>query len=148
LRDLFFRDGDGQPTQTLSTGEPISLCATCEAHDSYSGVGLDIRIVKVGGIESAGNILSLRGQNDNAFSQLSPGLSEIRLQMPYLGLVPGVYSAQIRLRKDAVYTFDVVESFRFTVTSQQNVSKCQFYQPRSWSTVPVIAPVSVSQPLP
>lgn len=147
FRDLFFRDGDGQPTQTLSTGDPLNLCATCQAHDSYSGVALDIRIAKVGGIESAGYVLSLRGQNDNAFFQLSPGLAEIRLQLPHLGLVPGVYSAHIRLRKDAVYTFDLVESFRFTVTSQQNVNKCQFYQPRSWALVPVV-PVSAGQLLP
>lgn len=151
FRELFFRGGDGQPTQTLSTGEPLTLCATCEAHDSHSGVGLDVRIVKVGGIENAGNVLSLRGQDDDAFFHLSPGLAEIRLQLPYLGLTPGVYSAQVRLRKDAVYTFDLVESFRFTVTSQQNVNKCQFYQPRSWSMVPVVsvgAPASVGQPRP
>lgn len=145
IRELFFRDGQGQPTQAVLTGESLSLCATCESHGSYSGVALDIRIAKVGGVENAGNILSLRGQNDDAFFRLSPGFSEIQLQLPYLGLVPGTYTAQIRLRRDAIYTFDLVESFRFTVTAHCNVNKCQFYQPRTWALVPSIQPLPVSQ---
>ncbi len=146
IRDLFFRDAQGQPTQTVLTGEAMSLCVNCEAHGSYSGVAVDIRIAKVGGVENAGYALSLRGQNDDAFFNLSPGSSEIQLQLPYLGLAPGVYTAQIRVRKDAVYTFDVVESFRFTVTAHCNIHKCQFYQPRSWTLVPSTAPLSASQP--
>jgi ABC-type polysaccharide/polyol phosphate transport system ATPase subunit len=136
IRDLFFRDGQGHLTRSLVSGEPLSLCATCEAHDSYDGVALDIRIAKVGGIDSVGYALSLRGQNDGMFFRLGPGLSEIRLQRPYLGLGPGTYTAQIRIRKDAVYTFDVVESFRFTVTAHSDMNKCQFYQPRTWVLVP------------
>ena len=142
FRELFFRDRNEQPTQVVATGEPLSLCATCEAHDSYSGVALDIRIAKVGGIESAGYVLSLRGQNDDAFFRVGPGLWELQLRLPFVGLAPGVYSAQIRLRKDAVYTFDLVESFRFTVTSQHNINKCQFFQPRDWALVPAAAPVA------
>ena len=105
-----------------------------------------MRIAKVGGVENAGYALSLRGQNDDAFFNLSPGFSEIQLQLPYLGLAPGVYTAQIRVRKDAVYTFDVVESFRFTVTAYCNINKCQFYQPRTWALVPSTEPLSVSPP--
>jgi len=145
MRDLFFRNAEGQPTPILMTGEPLSFCVTCESHDHYSGVALDIRISKVGSVENAGYVLSLRGQNDDAFFQMSPGLSEIQLQLPYLGLAPGVYTAQVRLRKDAIYTFDVVESFRFTVTSHTNVHKCQFYQPRTWACLPVTAPTPLGQ---
>lgn len=145
IRDLFFRDAEGQPTQTVLTGEPLSLCVTCESHDSYSGVALDIRIAKVGGVDNAGYVLSLRGQNDEAFFQLSPGLSEIQLQLPYLGLGPGVYTAQIRLRKDAIYTFDLVESFRFTVIAHCHINKCQFYQPRTWALVPSTQHLPVMQ---
>lgn len=144
IRDLFFRDAHGQMTQVVLTGEPLSLCVKCEAHDSHSGVALDIRIAKVGGVENAGYMLSLRGQNDEAFFRVSPGFSEIQLQLPYLGLAPGVYTAQIRVRKDAVYTFDVVDSFRFTVTAQTNINKCQYYQPRSWALVPSGQSLTVS----
>jgi lipopolysaccharide transport system ATP-binding protein len=145
IRELFFRDAQEQPTQIVLTGEPLSLCVTCEAHGSYLGVALDIRIAKVGGIESAGYVLSLRGQNDDVFFRVLPGYSEIQLRLPYLGLAPGVYTAQVRVRKDAVYTFDVVESFRFTVSTKFNINKCQFYQPRDWALVPSSQPLTVSQ---
>lgn len=146
LRDLFFRDGEGCPTQTLLTGEPLTLCVTCEAHDSFDGIVLDIRIAKVGGVETAGYVLSLRGQNDDAFFSMAPGLSEIQIQFPQLGLTPGTYTAQVRIRQDAIYTFDLAESFRFTVTSQFNIHKCQFFQPRQWAIVPAEQPLSISQP--
>jgi len=133
IRALFFRDAQGEQTQTLLTGEPLSFCLSCESHHSHNNVTFDIRVVKIGGEDSVGNILTIRGQNDNAFFQVTPGLSELRLNFPYLGLVPGNYSAQVRLRKDSIYTFDMVESFRFTVLSDRDVNKCQFYQPRSWS---------------
>jgi len=145
IRDLFFRDGHGHVTGSLVSGAPLSLCATCEAHDRYDGVALDIRIAKVGGIDSVGYVLSLRGQNDGVFFRLSPGLSEIQLQLPYLGLGPGTYTAQVRVRKDAVYTFDVVESFRFTVTAHSDMNKCQFYQPRTWVLVPSAPQLPVRQ---
>jgi ABC-type polysaccharide/polyol phosphate transport system ATPase subunit len=136
IRDLFFRDAQGEPTQTLLTGEPLSFCLTCESHNSYSGVTFDVRIVKVGGEDSVGNVLSIKGQTDQAFFQIPPGLSELRLNLPYLGLSPGTYAAQVRLRKDSIYTFEIVESFRFSVVAQCDVSKCQFYQPRTWTLVP------------
>lgn len=136
IRGLFFRDAEGEPTQTLVTGEPLSFCVACEAHAPQSGVTANVRLVKVGGEESAGNVLSLRGENDGAFFQLPAGLSEIQIQLPYLGLAPGTYAAQVRLRKDAIYTFDVIEAFRFTVIAHCPMSKCQFYQPRTWALVP------------
>lgn len=136
IRALFFRDAQGESTQTLLTGEPLSFCLTCEAHGSYSGVTFDVRIVKVGGEDSVGNVLTLRGQNDHAFFQIPPGLSELQLNLPYLGLGPGTYAATVRLRKDSIYTFEIVESFRFTVVAHCDVSKCQFYQPRTWTLVP------------
>ncbi|MDB9527131.1 polysaccharide ABC transporter ATP-binding protein [Oscillatoria sp. CS-180] len=132
IRALFFRDDRGEPTQTLLTGEPLSFCVTCEAHDTYDGVTLNFRVVKVGGEERAGNMLSIRGENDDAFFKLSPGLSELQIRFPYLGLGHGTYAAQIRLRREGIYTFDIVESFRFTVATECDMKKCQFYQPRTW----------------
>lgn len=136
IRALFFRDAQGELPQTLVTGEPVSFCVTCEAHNHYRGVTLDMRINKVGGIENASCALSLRGQNDGIFFEILPGLSEMQLQLPYLGLGPGVYTAQVRVRRDAIYTFDVVESFRFTVIAHSDMNKCQFYQPRTWALIP------------
>lgn len=136
IREIFFRDSQEQPTTVLSTGKPLSLCVICESHDHYSDVTLHIKIMKVGGVENASCTLFLRSQNDEVFFQVPHGLSEMRLQFPQLGLAAGVYTAQVRIRKDAVYTFDVVESFRFTVVADTSMNKNQFYQPRTWSLLP------------
>lgn len=133
IRSLFFRDAQDHPTQTLLTGEPLSFCVTCESHATHNGVTLDLKIVKVGGVESVGSLLYLRGENDEASFQVAPGLSELQLKLPYLGLGPGTYAAKVRLQKDSIYAFDVVESFQFTVVTHYNMHKCQFYQPRTWA---------------
>lgn len=144
IRALFFRDAQEQLTQTLITGEPATLCLTCDAHEHYTGVTFNVRIVKVGGEDSAGNVLSLRGENDDAFFEIFPGSSELQLRLPYLGLEPGTYAAQIRLRKDAMYMFDVVEAFRFTIAAaNSDMSKCRFYQPRDWAVLPSSQPSSI-----
>ncbi|MGB3493024.1 MAG: ABC transporter ATP-binding protein [Elainellaceae cyanobacterium] len=144
IRALFFRDAQEQPTQTLATGEPITLCLTCEAHHHFTGVTFNVRIVKVGGEDSIGNTLSLRGENDDVFFEVFPGLSELQLRLPYLGLEPGTYAAQVRLKKDAMYMFDVVEAFRFTVVSTIDMNKCRYYQPRSWAIEAAAQPSHVN----
>lgn len=131
---LFFRDGQGRPTQTLLTGEPITFCVACQSHNSYSQVALSLKIAKVGGDDGA--LLSLSGDSDGRFFDVPAGPAEMRLQLPYLGLEPGVYITKIRIKKESIYTFDVFESFRFTVTARRNMHKCRFYQPRDWILVP------------
>lgn len=135
IRSLFFRDAQGNPTQRPLTGEPLTFCVQCESYSTHDNVTLNIRIVKVGGEEQAGNVLSIRGENDKVFFNVSEGVSEIQVQMPHLCLNPGTYTAQVRLRQDGIYTFDFVESFRFVVMSENDTKKCMFYQPREWKLV-------------
>jgi len=54
--------------------------------------------------------------------------------MPFCGLTPGVYRAKIYVRQGE-YAFDGVESFRFTVKSERTISRCLYYQPRSWQII-------------
>ncbi|HEY9737807.1 MAG TPA: polysaccharide ABC transporter ATP-binding protein [Trichocoleus sp.] len=135
IRSLFFRNADGEPTTELWTGEPLSLCVACHAQEAYSGVSLHLRFAKVGGEDSMGTVLCLSGNNDGSCFEVPPGPAELRLDMPYLGLEPGTYTLKIKLKKDALYTFDVVESFRFTVASRGSMDRCRYYQPRSWRLV-------------
>ncbi len=79
-----------------------------------------------------GTVLFLSGENDETFFEVLAGEHEIQLQMPYLGLEPGTYTMNIKLKQSSLYTFDFVESFRFTVKSNGKMSECRFYQPRSW----------------
>ena len=116
-------------------GEPTSLCIGCQAQSQFSDVTLHIRISQVGGEESTGSVLFFCNSNDDVVLDVPSGRHEIQLQMPYLGLEPGMYSMKVQLKKDAVYVFDVVESFRFTILSNGKMSKCKFYQPRTWKLV-------------
>ncbi len=133
IRALFFRDAQGNIVEDLFSGEQISFCVAFDARDTVSGITLHLKINKIGGEDNAGTVLFLSGDNDDIFFKVTPGKQEIQLQMPYLGLKSGTYNMNIKLKKDSIYTFDVVDSFRFTVQSNSSMSRCVFYQPRTWS---------------
>lgn len=129
---LFFRNTQGEITEQLLTGKPISFCVACHAQNSYSGITLHLRITRVGGEDNSTKILYLSGDNDNVFFEVPAGKFELRLQLPYLGLAPGTYTMNVKVKKDSLFSFDVVESFRFTVIADSNMHSCRFYQPRNW----------------
>ncbi|MBW4517918.1 MAG: ATP-binding cassette domain-containing protein [Timaviella obliquedivisa GSE-PSE-MK23-08B] len=135
IQSLYFKNPQDEISSLLVVGEPISFCVSCLARKPLTNVSLHFKVSKVGGDDSVGTVLFLSGDNDNTFFNLSRGSHEIQMQMPYLGLEPGSYTALVKIKQDSVYTFDVVESFRFTVLSNGKMQSCKFYQPRSWSSV-------------
>jgi lipopolysaccharide transport system ATP-binding protein len=135
ITSLFFRGSEAEILESLTSGQPVSFCVACQARQAFSGVTLHLSISKIGGEDSVGTILYLSGDNDNIFFDVPAGNHEIQLQMPYLGLEPGGYTMKIKLRKDSIYSFDIIESFRFTVVTDGKMGKCRFYQPRSWQLV-------------
>jgi ABC-type polysaccharide/polyol phosphate transport system ATPase subunit len=132
LIHLFFRDAEGKILESLKSGEPTSFCVGCRAHKKFDNVTLHLKITELGGEGGTGTVLFLSGENDEKSFEVLPGKHEIQLQMPYLGLAPGTYTMSIKLKQSSIYTFDVFESFRFTVRSDGRMSQCKFYQPRSW----------------
>lgn len=133
IRALFFRDAQGETTEQLLTGEPLSFCVACRSQDYYRGLTLHLKITRVGGEDNSTAVLYLSGDNDGTFIDVPPGDFELRLQLPYLGLEPGTYTMKVKVKKDSIYTFDFVQSFRFTVMANCNMHRCRFYQPRTWS---------------
>lgn len=130
---LFFRNGEGVIIEDLMNGQPLTFCVSCLAHRPYQNISLQIKITRVGGEDSATTVLFLSGVNDNIFFDLPKGRVELNLEFPYLALVAGTYSMNIKLQKDSLYIFDLVQSFRFTVNDSCNLYRCQFYQPHQWS---------------
>jgi len=130
---LCFRGVDGEIVDSLATGEPTCFCVGFKASKRVEGVNLHLKVIEMGG--ESGTVLFLGGGNDDKFFEVSPGEHEIRVHLPYLGLRPGTYTMSVKLKQDALYTFDVVESFRFTVKPDGKMSQCRFYQPRSWELV-------------
>jgi ABC-type methionine transport system ATPase subunit len=133
IRTLFFRDHEEEPTSQLLTGKPITFCVACQSQQLQSGVSLHLKITRIGGEDNSTTVLYLSGDNDGVFFDVPAGRSELRLHLPYLGLEPGSYTMSVKVKKESLFSFDVVESFRFTVIADCNMQRCRFYQPRRWA---------------
>ncbi len=132
---VFFRDSEGNILESLVSGKPVNFCVGCKAHRKVDNVTLHLKIKTLSGEGGMGTVLFLSGEHDENFFEIPLGKHELQVEMPYLGLGPGAYTMSIKLKKGSIYTFDVVESFRFTVKSDGKMSECCFYQPRSWKLV-------------
>ena len=128
--EIFFRDRTNQLLDNPLSGEPATLCVKCHSQIDLDRLNLGIKVRKVLGEQDI--VLYLTAASDRCLMQISPGTVELQLQLPHCGLAPGKYTARIYLR-EGVCSYDVVESFRFTVKTAEIMSQCQFYQPRTWN---------------
>ena len=133
VRALFFRNDQEEPTSQLLSGEPITFCVACISRQPQSDISLHLKITRVGGEDNSTAVLYLSGDNDGVFFDVPVGHSELRLHLPYLGLEPGSYTMSVKVKKESLFSFDVIESFRFTVMADCNMQRCRFYQPRHWA---------------
>jgi lipopolysaccharide transport system ATP-binding protein len=131
-----FKDEHGNLLQTPISGEPTSLCVECQAYKKVAQANLCVTITDIGG--ENGRILYLTSGSDNESLKVFPGKNELQLQLPYCCLSPGVYNAKIFI-KEGAYSFDAVESFRFTVKANKITSQSLFYQPRKWKAMNYLA---------
>jgi len=129
---LSFKDEQGKAIDTLLSGESAYLCVECKAYKEVKNANLGLLVTALSG--ENGLVLYLTSSSDNEKLTVPPGKSEIQMYMPYCSLIPGVYSAKIYIKK-GVYSFDIVDSFRFTVKTNKTISRCLFYQPRKWQVV-------------
>ncbi len=132
ITSVFFRNDQGDSLETLFSGEPASLCVECKAHQKIDQANLSVLVTALAGEND--RVLHLTTASDNEELTILPGKSEIQMYMPYCSLIPGVYSAKIYIRR-GVQSFDIIESFRFTVKTNKTVSRCLFYQPRTWKVI-------------
>lgn len=130
ITSITFTDKDNNTLETIRSGIPTNLHIDFTAHDYFKNVSIRIRIDELG--KENKTVLLLSGLTDKKTFNVLPGKNRICVQMPYLGLAPGLYSINANVRKDSHYIFDTVESFRFVVKGDISLTKCIFYQPRSW----------------
>jgi lipopolysaccharide transport system ATP-binding protein len=133
ITSLCFKDGTGKLLDSLVSGEPADFCTGFVAHQRFKNVSLRIEVRELGG--EYNTVLFVSGWLDQQIFDVQPGEQEIRLHMPYICFKPGVYTANVNLRRNSSYIFDTIESFTFVVKGDSKMSKCNFYQPRSWSLV-------------
>ncbi|MDZ7961996.1 MAG: ABC transporter ATP-binding protein [Aulosira sp. DedQUE10] len=129
---LSFKDEQGNILAAPFCGEPAYLCVECKAYKEVVHANLGVLITALSGQNE--RILYITSASDNEPLKILPGRVEIQMQMPYCCLLPGVYSAKIYI-KEGVCSFDIVESFRFTVKASKITSRSLFYQPRKWQVI-------------
>jgi lipopolysaccharide transport system ATP-binding protein len=130
---LLFKDRHGEILKSIVTGQNVNFCIGIKAHQKFEAVNLHLKITELG--SEGGSALFLSGGNDETFFDVFPGEHEIQVQLPYLCFKPGTYTMSVKVKTGSFYTFDFVESFKFTVESDGKMSGCQFYQPRAWKLV-------------
>ncbi len=132
ILSVCFKDEKGNVLEKIFSGEPAYLCVECKAYKKIDQANLGIVVTALSGEND--RVLYLTSNSDNEDLTIPAGQSEVQMYMPYCGLIPGVYTAKIYIRR-GVESFDIVESFRFTVKANINISRCVFYQPREWQVV-------------
>ncbi|BAY88789.1 MULTISPECIES: ABC transporter ATP-binding protein [unclassified Tolypothrix] len=129
---LCFKDEQGNILTAPLCGEPAYLCVECKAYREVEYANLGVLITALSGQNE--RVLYITSASDNEPLKILPGRIEIQMQMPYVCLLAGVYTAKIYI-KEGVCSFDVVESFRFTVKASKITSRSLFYQPRKWQVL-------------
>lgn len=130
ITGVCFRDENGSLLETPWSGKPASICVRCNARREMDGINL---IVAVSNLSMENErVLYLSSHYDNQSMTVQPGDVELQLQLPYCGLAPGMYSAKIVVSHKSINNLDVLESFRFRVSSDGIAEQNLFYQPRRW----------------
>ena len=146
-----FENAAGDKIDTLSSGQPATLCIRCRVREpiAHAVVNIVIREPNTG----SDCILNINSDRDQQPIPLDRGLQEIRLYLPNCGLRPHVYLMKITLSRPPFYVFDMVGPYQFEVKPDKNMNQCKFYQPREWQlpnaqaeaeTAPVPQETSVS----
>ncbi len=129
IQALYFRDEFGNLMETPRCGELLKFCIQCQVRVPLTQVNV---VIKIGAqLGEYDWILHLNSAHDQVWFDLGEGTAEIQMVLPALGLVPGRYVARVYIRS-GLLTYDIVESFLFTVEARQIVSHCLFYQDRAW----------------
>lgn len=131
---VFFRDEQENIVESPIVGDKSAFCVRCKAHTIFDNICIHLAIQEIAG--ESGYILELNSFYDNKLFFIYPGKHEIRVNLPYLGLKYGSYTMKVFVKKGALNTLDVIESFRFTVKEKEgNLNRGLFYQPREWEVI-------------
>lgn len=131
---VFFRDGNGDVIETPISGEETELCIECQISQEIHNAGITASIK---GLAGGGQTILLMNclQDRTPLNFHKPGIYEIRISMPYLGLKYGKYVLDIYAKRDGLYHLDMMEEIQFSVKAKDGVNNGCFYQKRNWNIV-------------
>jgi len=134
IRTLSLLGADGQRAPILMSGEAATLNVTCSIKEPLADLALSVIVRDLtGGNEQ---VLVLESSQDGVLFDAEPGLTSFQLQLPACGLRPGMYSLKVYLQQRPHFNLlDCVESFVVRVQAAATMTKCLFYQPRSWRSL-------------
>ncbi|MDJ0688718.1 MAG: ABC transporter ATP-binding protein [Xenococcaceae cyanobacterium MO_188.B32] len=131
FRYLYFRDESENIVECLESGKFYRFCIGCEAHKPIDKLGINFGVREIAG---EGDLVLYFSSNEDKseVNVVNSGIFEIQLELPHLGLKPGTYTSTLSARQEGLFIFDSIDSFKFTVTANNSVSRSLFYQPRKW----------------
>jgi lipopolysaccharide transport system ATP-binding protein len=129
LKQILFKDAEGNIMPTVVSGKPAALCIEFEAYREIQSLNLRVKVKDISGED---DILYLSNWNAEEFFSVKPGVYEMQIKMPMMVLGPGVYGVNLIVRDGSIKTLKLFRDFRFEVTSEQNMSQSNFYQPHDW----------------
>jgi len=141
FRRVYLTDATGKPSKCLSSGAAGSINLEIEAHQAQYEVSVLFIIRDV--IDQERIVLNMSSDRDGKLFEVPVGLSTLSLEMPMVGLRPGNYMAKIALLGPSFFMLDVIESFHFSVISEQNFISNVYYQPRNWTVRSLAGPNNV-----
>ena len=128
---IFFRNKEKEMIERPCSGKDTYICIACESKKYIQNLCIRLSIKKKG----EGDILFFNNLEDEIFFDLPAGNSEVQIYLPYLGLMPGMYSIIVGIHQDSLYQLDVATSSIFKVemnAKQKNIKRSKFYQPKQW----------------
>lgn len=129
ITEVSLKNERGERIDALTSGKSAYLCLKCTSYVEEE-ISLDVLIRDQVG--EGDWLLDLSCYRDNQFLKVVPGKNEIQLYMPYCGLRIGSYIAKLSLSRPPGFVYDMVETFKFNVSSNELMTQCAFYQPREW----------------
>ena len=142
IRSVSFKDSEENTLDILTSGEPAKLKIICQAYENLSNV--TVTFIATDLSKEKSRVLFLESQRDGKVFSFTPGEITIELDLPHCCFKPGSYSLNITIKNGKHRNvLDIVNSFFFNVQSNQNMSECQFFQPRTWSHKEISPPTNL-----
>lgn len=135
ITGIYFRDAAGELVDSPLSGEPSYLCVSCKVHQPFEKISVFFAIRQPAQDNSL--VLHMSSAYDDETFEVLPGDYELRVYLPYLGLLPGSYILSTYLKDGTLYSLDAYESMIFDVAGNEKLNRGMYYQTRKWQLVAI-----------
>ena len=130
LTAIYFRDELGKVIASPFSGSNTCICVSCNVHQAIDAMSLFVAIYHPAKDNEL--VLHLSSGYDGETFEVAAGKYELRVKLPYLGLLAGTYSMNVYIKDGTMYTLDEYEQLRFKVGLQQKAGRGTYCQVHYW----------------